>query len=71
MSETTLNTKIYSSLEKKPSTCEKKTDERIGTSPESYQNVISQYYIGAQMTFQHSTPSTRAGFKSQRDFWDE
>jgi hypothetical protein len=49
----------------------KKADERIGTSPESYQNVISQYYIGTQMTFHHSMPSARAGFKSQGDFWDE
>ncbi len=49
----------------------KKVDKRIGTSSESYQNVISQYYIGTQMTFQHLMPSARAGFKSQRDFWDE
>jgi hypothetical protein len=49
----------------------KKADKRIETNPESYQNVISQYYIGTQMTFQHSTPSARAGFKSQRDYWDE
>jgi hypothetical protein len=49
----------------------KKVDKKIGISPESYQNVISQYYIGTQMTFQHSTPSARAGFKSQRDFRDE
>jgi hypothetical protein len=49
----------------------KKVDERIGTSPESYHNVISQYYIGTQMTFQHSTPSARAGIKSQRNIWDE
>jgi hypothetical protein len=48
-----------------------KKDERIGTSPGSYQNVISQYYIRTQVTFQHSMPSARAGFKSQRDFWDE
>jgi hypothetical protein len=49
----------------------KKAGEIIGTSPESYQNVISQYDIGTQMTFQHSTPSASAGLKSQRDFWDE
>jgi hypothetical protein len=49
----------------------KKVDERIGTSPEFYQNVISQYNIGTQKTFQHSMPSARAGFKSQRDFQDE
>ncbi len=40
-------------------------DDWIGTSPVSSQNVEGQYYIRTFMTFQHSMPSTRAGFKSQ------